>query len=113
MVPQHTRQPSDREQAVKALHLWRGGLRLYEALEPRRRMQYALAVGAAREYLQRYTTMRELAHAYLAGTEDPGGTDWLERACALPCDGIRLSRGIVEDVAYWRRLRQLVAVAGT
>jgi len=113
MVPFRATQPSDREQAVKALQLWRGGLRLYEVLEPRRRMRYALAIGAAQQYLQCYTTMVELSRAYLESVENPDGNDWLERACDLSCDGIRLSRAIVEDVAYWRRLRQLVAARGT
>lgn len=111
MVPNEATQPPDREQAAKALQMWRGGLRLYEVLEPRRRMRYALAIGAAQQHLQRYNTMAELVRAYLASVETPGSNEWLERACDLSCDGIRLSREIVEDVAYWRRLRQLVAVA--
>jgi hypothetical protein len=36
---------------------------------------------------------------------------WLHRVCELPGDRV-LSKSVVEDAAFWRRLRQLLGAPG-
>lgn len=97
--------PADRTAIEYAIGLWRDGARLL-----RRRVatgwadDYERAVAAAVEHLRAYATMAELVDAYF----DDTAAVWLTPLCH-PSASRELSYGIVEDAAFWRRAREMVA----
>ena len=88
------------------------------------RSDYELALGAALPLLQQFTTMAALVHHYfddrchssLLGSKEPSaGTveAWVKAAVlSVPTQRI-LIPDCIEDAAFWRRLRQLIATQVT
>ena len=70
------------------------------ALEPTRRAAYERAVAGALGRLQGYTTLVQLVEAYFND---------LQAVVDLHRGEHVLNAGILEDAAFWRRARQLLA----
>jgi hypothetical protein len=91
------------EHVADALDLWRDGERLARRrTSPAWRTDYERAIAAALAKLQRCTTMAGLMDAYFDKLDVPLRAD----------SGRVLNVGIVEDAAFWRRARQLIAGSG-
>lgn len=89
------------------LHSWRASERLLRCVGPAGRFSdEELAIHRALAELQRYTTMEQLVAGYVQRLRAVAGGG--RHVLAGP--GGRLpSRRIVEEVAFWRRLQQLIA----
>ena len=88
------------------VHFWRAGEKM--ARQQRTsdwQSDYDAAIASAVVVLGRYHTMDSLIAAYFDDTVDD---DWVESLCRLR-SGRVLSFSIVEDAAYWRRLKQLLS----
>lgn len=100
-----------REQREHALRLWREGARLASAFRYDAGLaeEYARAVAAVVAHVRTYVTMDELLARYYR--HDAALDAALERAIHPP-SGRVLKYNVVEDAAFWRRARYLIA-AGT
>jgi len=98
-----------RAELAHGLGLWRDGERLLRRpMAPGWREDYERAITTALHHLQRYRTMPELLAAYFDDTRASGKDAWLDSACRAGVERV-LNSGIVEDAAFWRRARQLIA----
>ena len=88
------------------VHFWRTGEHM--ARQQRTadwQRDYDGAITAAVVVLGKYHTIGDLLAAYFNELIDD---DWVEALCRLP-SGRVLHCSIVEDAAYWRRLKQLLS----
>lgn len=109
-------QPQENERTVAlgqhrietAIQFWRNGDQLARSQPEPRRQQYEAAV---RQVLATLQSVRDVAHllmAYYAVSAER----W--QALAQACDidgGFALNRGVVEDAAFDRRFREIVAAS--
>ena len=96
-----------RDEIEHVLRVWRAGERLaHRTPSLAWRLDYERAIETVLGHLQRYATMADLVAAYFGDV--PGKASRLDAACHTR-SGRLLNVGIVEDAAFWRRVRQLVA----
>lgn len=94
-----------------AFDLWRNATAYLAQIAPQeRRAAYENAIVLGIAFLQRYESMQALLEAYYA-PHDTEPAAWIEHACRSCHVDHSLNRGIVEDVAYARRVQQLITGA--
>lgn len=96
------------DQRAHALRQWREGERAARGVTaPDWARDYAAVIATVLATLRRYETMDDLLRGYFRERDH----HWLHRVCEL-ADGRVLSKSVVEDAAFWRRLQQLLARPG-
>ena len=93
----------------RALRAWRRGDQIVSEARPSTRAAYDAAVSEVAPRLDHLSDVADLVDAYYCRA--PGIRDEVEQACRRQPDGDFLVRSLVEDAAYWRRLRALLSTA--
>ena len=97
-----------RERVVNAMCMWRSGER--ELRQPQHApyaAHYERAISLTLQAMQHLTTMDSLLAAYFDGRRE--SLLCVERACRSVRSRRPISRILVREAAFWRRLRQVVA----